>query len=332
MRNLVIGAGSIGTRHIRNLISLGHDVIAFDTSQKAVDKIKDEFQIHAFTILEDCFADLDDSTTAFICTPADSHIEYAKICAQQKMDLFIEKPLAASLDGIEDLIKIVNGNNLISMVGCNMRFDPGLEKLNELLKKKAIGQVYSISVEFGYDLSRWRKGVDYRHDYAVKKSQGGGVILDCIHELDYVCWLLESLPVEFKVTGGHISDLEIETEDIALIICKFANDVFGQVHVDYLQNSYYRACKVRGIEGALYWCFSPEKVSLTLITEGQRINCLDESMPFDVNDMYIKELKYFLDCRSRRIQPFNTVKQSKEVLNWAVSIRDELCNQQNRGE
>ena len=324
MKFLVIGTGSIGKRHIRNLIGLGHKVIGFDTSKESIKAASEEFNIKVFDGIDVCLADVPAIEAAFICTPADTHIEYAVICAKHKMDIFIEKPLAAGLDGTGELIEIIDKNNLVSMVGCNMRFDVGLAKLKTLLEKKTIGDIYSVNVEFGYDLRAWRKGVDYRKNYAAKKEQGGGVVFDCIHELDYICWMLDAFPEQYTVQGGHLSDLEIETEDIALVQCKFSNGVLGSIHLDYLQPSYCRTCKVLGSMGSLFWSLTPEKVSLKLINAQQEVNYFNEYDSFNINNMYVKGLEHFLECIKSRRQTVNTVADAVKILDWAKNIRDKL--------
>ena len=43
---------------------------------------------------------------------------------------------------------------------------------------------------FGYDLRLWRPGTDHRAGYSARAELGGGIVLDAIHELDYLLWLL----------------------------------------------------------------------------------------------------------------------------------------------
>jgi len=136
MKNIVIGTGSIGKRHIKNLLSLGEDVIAYDISETNLSNVKEQFGISVYNDIDDCLKKADQGMNAFICTPAPSHIYYAQKCADLKMDLFVEKPLADSMEGLDKLVHTINANNLVSLVGCNMRFDRGLSILKQLLEKK----------------------------------------------------------------------------------------------------------------------------------------------------------------------------------------------------
>lgn len=323
MKNIVIGTGSIGKRHIKNLLSLGEDVIAYDISETNLSNVKEQFGISVYNDIDDCLKKADQGMNAFICTPAPSHIYYAQKCADLKMDLFVEKPLADSMEGLDKLVHTINANNLVSLVGCNMRFDRGLSILKQLLEKKKIGCIYSARAEFGYHLSLWRPGTDYRDNYAVKKAMGGGIILDCIHELDYICWLLDSRPMQWKFIADIIGDLETETEDICTIICKLKNGILCEIHTDYLQKPYSRTCKIIGQKGTIEWDFSTGMVRIYLESQNNWEICLEQP-EYNINDMYTRELEYFLNCKKNRSKTFNSVEDAIDVLTWAISMRNQF--------
>jgi predicted dehydrogenase len=71
-----------------------------------------------------------------------------------------------------------------------MRFHPGIARLKELLNKDVIGKAVSARLQVGHYLPDWHPEEDYRQSYSAIKSMGGGVILDSIHELDYIRWLI----------------------------------------------------------------------------------------------------------------------------------------------
>src|SRR3989338_4123125 len=92
---LIIGLGSIGQRHHRNLLALGYgNVWAYDANNK---KIKD-LRLKISTLTPSALQDFD---VAFICTPNYLHMKHALLAARAGCDLFIEKPLSHSLKGID---------------------------------------------------------------------------------------------------------------------------------------------------------------------------------------------------------------------------------------
>ena len=253
---------------------------------------------------------------ALICSPNDLHVRQAILAAQAGCHLFIEKPLSHNLAGIDKLIRICGQKKLVNMAACNMRFHPCLNFIKKYLNEKKIRKVYSIHHEFGYNLAYWRPGIDYRKNYAAKKEMGGGIILDDIHEFDLLFWLNGFKSVkESTFIYDKISDLQIKTEDICLASFKFANKVIGSVKCDYLQEKYTRNCKVVGEKGNLEWRWGENIVWLHTKNKSQKLFAIKN---WDLNQMYIDELKYFFKCLDKKQKTFNDVKTVRNVLKYCV--------------
>lgn len=312
MRILLIGFGSIGKRHYRNLISLGYKNIAvFDSAETAFGGFDAVGRIKKLDVNSAKKFD-----TAFICSPNNLHIKHALICAKAGLHLFIEKSLSHNLNGVKKLEDICKKKSLITMVGCNMRFHPCLEFIKKYVSGKKLGKIYSIRHEMGYYLPYWRAKQDYRKNYAAKKSTGGGIILDDIHEYDLLFWLNDFNKVlKSEIMFNRASDLEIETEDQAAGAFLFSNKVLGVVLSDYLQKNYTRKCKVVGERGALEWDFKENKV---LLKAKDNIKKLFEAKNFDFNQTYIKEVKYFFDCIQKSRGTFNDIDIAGNLLKYCV--------------
>lgn len=323
MSNLVIGCGSIGCRHIGNLIAVEEPVVACDQSEKQLKETCERFGIKGNPNIEECFGLTAAGSAAFICTPANSHAYYARKCLSAGYDLFIEKPLSDAVEGLAEVARLAEQKQLITMVGCNMRFDCGLQRVKRYLDDGILGRLFGIRAEFGYDLRKWRQGTDYRDNYAVNREQGGGIILDGIHEFDYVCWLLNAIPEKSRSIAAISGDLETETEDICAVVCRFPDRVIGEIHVDCLQREYTRTCRVTGEKGAIEWDFAKSSVTLSLKDSGvEDIFCYADR--FDVNTMYSNELTHFLRCCDKRRQSGNSIKEATEILEWVISVRDQF--------
>ena len=229
MKFLVIGCGSIGRRHAKNLLALRQKVIATDIFSPNRRIMEENFGVKTFQRIEDAMKLKPNAI--IVCTPPNSHIPLAVKGLRRKIPVFVEKPLSASASGIKRLFSIAKRNRAGFFVGCNLRFTQGLQMVKKLLVQKAIGRVVGAEINFGYYLPFWRPGTDYRRNYAASRKMGGGVMLDAIHEIDYAIWLF-GCPKEVFAVYGKKSDLEIETEDFAEIKQKHGDFTFKMRIID----------------------------------------------------------------------------------------------------
>jgi predicted dehydrogenase len=234
-----------------------------------------------------------------IATPTHMHVAQAAEVASVARALFIEKPLACTRAGISDLSALVRDRGVISMVGCNMRFHPGPQKVKELLDSGQLGRILSARIHVGSYLPAWRPGTDYRLNYAAREETGGGCILDCIHEIDLACWYLGDV-VEVFCAAGHLSSLEIATEDVAVIVGRHESGALSEVHLDYVQRTYERGCQIAGEDGSVFWDFRDGQVRwFDAGSDGW--TKFEQPAGWKVNQMYVDEMQYFLECvRERR--------------------------------
>ena len=315
-RFLVVGCGSIGKRHIRNLLDLGAGhVLAFDA--------RDDRRDEAAALGAEAMRDIDAAwaaspDTVVVATPPSSHVPVALDAARRGCNLFVEKPLADGWEGMDEFLAEVRARNLVCLVGCNLRFHPGLLEVRRLLDEDAIGTVLGARIEFGQYLPDWHPWEDYRETYSARRSLGGGVILDAIHELDYATWLLGAVST-VTALAGHISDLEIDTEDMAAILLRFDSGAIGEVHLDYVQRAYSRSCRIYGEEGSLEWDFRTGVRVYSAATGEWRHHPLPED--WDPNYMYVEELRHLLRCLAGSERPTLDAEGAAEVLRIALAAR-----------
>jgi predicted dehydrogenase len=315
MKVLVVGCGSIGHRHIRNLRALGvSDILAFDPAQERLEGVAQEHQVFACPTLESGLAQNPDAV--LVCTPPHLHTLVAQQALEAGAHVFIEKPIANTLDGLDDLLAKARLHKRLICVGYNLRFQARLCKLKEMLDGGAIGKPLMICAEFGQYLPDWRPSQDYRTGYNVSAEMGGGIILDASHELDYVRWLGGEVESVYCV-AGHLSSLEMDTEDAAAITLRLASGIIVEVHLDCIQRSYARNCKVAGEEGTLMWDFN-EGVRLYLAATGRW-----ETFPMTEkpNDMYVEEMRHFLACLCGEATPVVDGYTGRRVLEIALAAR-----------
>jgi len=315
---LVIGCGSIGRRHLRNLKALGVEkLIAFDPSPENLAKAREETGAEIFNDFDKVLNQ--DIDVCFICSPSSLHIEQSVAAAQKGWHLFIEKPLSHNSDKITELEKIIEEKKLISLVGCNMRFHPGPKKVKELLEKKSIGKVLFADIYAGSYLPEWRPSTDYRMSYSGRKELGGGAILDCIHEIDLAFWYSGAGREVFGI--AERLSLDIETEDVAILILRHANNILSEIHLDYVQRTYERGCKIVGENGSIFWDFNSKQVKLYRAKEKEWETFLQPE-DWEINKMYLDETQHFLDCLEKNEQTICPVSQAAQVLKIALAAKE----------
>jgi predicted dehydrogenase len=316
-RFLVVGCGSIGKRHIKNLLALGaKNILAFDVRS---DRRTEAVQLGVTTTdnLESAWKFQPE--VALITVPTSLHVPLAFEAAKHGCDLFIEKPLSDRLDHLGELSEIVRRQKLITLVGCNLRFHSGLLTVKRLLQENAIGMVLSARMEFGQYLPDWHPWEDYRQTYSAQRKLGGGIILDAIHEIDLIQWIMGEVET-VACFAGKVSHLEIDTEDVAVILLRFSNGAIGEIHLDYVQRTYSRSSQLIGEEGTIRWNFSEPDVhwySAKTRTWAD-IPCKNQSDP---NQMYLDEMKHFLRCIVRQEHSAQDIFEAERVLKIALAAK-----------
>ncbi len=309
-RALVVGCGSIGRRHAKNLKSLGLRRLAFcDTNVEALQQCRKDVEGELFSNYGEALGSFKPDLV-LVCTPPVYHVEEALLALRARAHVFIEKPLSHESSGVEILIAEARRHDRSVQIGYNLRFHPGLQILKELIDSGKIGRVLWLNVEAGQYLPDWRPWQNYRESYSARKELGGGIILDGSHELDYICWLL-GRPTEVSCRAEHLSGLEVDVEDSAWIYLTFPERRRAELHLDFVQRTYTRTCKVVAETGTALWDFTSQDV---------RWFSADEpgwhSIPyvFEANDMYVAEMRHFLESLGRGTGPLIDLEQGRDLI------------------
>jgi len=324
MRILVIGCGSIGQRHIKNLVFLkAGEILAFDIDRKKLEEVKD---ISPLIKVANNLRKLweENPETVFITVPTALHTEYAIEAAKRGCHLFIEKPLSHNMRRLDELIKIAKNKKLVTFVGYSFRFNNCLVKMKELLENKAIGKIIAGRFHFGSYLPERHPWEDYRFGYGAKKSLGGGVILDVIsHNLDSLIFLLGK-PKEVFCYSSKKSDLCIDVEDISEVMMKFCGGEIISLHGNFFQRPYEHTFELIGDQGTIF-CDFVKKILRSYNIEEK--NWVTYHGARDLNTVYIKEVKYFIKCIEKKMLPPVDVARGKEELEILMKIKQATFKQ-----
>jgi predicted dehydrogenase len=164
-------------------------------------------------------------------------------------DVLVEKPIANTVTGATAMLRTAAECDRRLFVGCNMRFHPAVQLLRAHLP--SVGKVAFARAHFGNYLPNMRPGTDYRRNYSAVPEEGG-IILDAIHELDYLIWLFGPA-LSVCCETGQLGDLDAPIQDYAGLLMHHAHGVRSEIHIDYLQQFRRRGCEIVGTAGTMIW-------------------------------------------------------------------------------
>jgi predicted dehydrogenase len=238
---LVVGAGSIGSRHARNLAAAGASVTVTDIDQSRAAQVAGIPSMP----FDAPWAGHDGIV---IASPTSVHRTHAEAALATGAYVLIEKPLALPTDPVDGLLA---ANERI-MVGFNLRLHRPVARAVGLVHEGRAGTPLAVRAWFGSWLPDWRPETDYRAAYSARADLGGGILLDAIHELDLLVWLLGT--GELDVVGAIVSrvgPLEIDVEDTVKALLRTPTGVPVELSLDYLSRRYRRGLEVVGTEATV---------------------------------------------------------------------------------
>jgi predicted dehydrogenase len=301
MKILIVGLGSIALKHLKAINQIGLDckVYALRSSFKS-EEIEGVINIYNSNQLLDLKFDF-----AIISTPTHLHYENILDLAFNNIPLFIEKPAIHSLKNADKLVDLLEAQNLITYVACNLRFHPCILYLKDKIGIQNL-LINEVNVYCGSYLPDWRPSKDFRSSYSSSFEMGGGAHLDLFHELDYSIWLFGK-PETSNSFLRNKSTLKIDAIDYANYILEY--ETFA---VNVILNLFRRKAK-RTIELVL----ENETLCIDLINNsikndnGETIFSVKE---YDISQTYTVQLKYFMDCLNSGARPMNSLRESVEIL------------------
>lgn len=231
---LVIGYGSAGARHARVLTELGFDV---KVSSRRPLGVPDHYASLAQAL------EVARPSYVVIATETARHFEdvSALASADYSGHVLVEKPLFARPAPVP-------AHRFASLsVGYNLRFDPVLGRVREFIGQ---GPALSVDVYVGQYLPTWRPGRDYRKT-ASAAAGSGGVLRDLSHELDYLIWLFGPWR-RLSALGGHLSDLELASDDAYGLLLEMERCPLVTLHMNYLDRLGARRLAISCAHGSVH--------------------------------------------------------------------------------
>lgn len=226
LRILVIGTGSIGTRHANNLAQLGAEPIRLSLRELGLDGVLS------------AIANTPDVQGAVIATATQIRQVLIEALSARDLPVYVEKPIAYEPQALADFYAAASQPER-SMAGFMMRYHPLLARLVERAQED---ETFRFDFEIGHDVTQWRANWRFGDSYAAL-PEGGGVLLDLCHELDLAHTLFPGAVAHSVHSLGHA---DFPGVDMATQIALSAPGATGSVAMDYLSPVFLRRIRLRG--------------------------------------------------------------------------------------
>ena len=321
LKILIVGCGSMGTRHAHNLVKLGTKVSVCDVDVDRLNKL-------ATTLgLTNLFADYEEAISSnvdavIIATPSNLHFKQGMMAIKHGKHVLMEKPMTEYLGEAIELQAAVEKSGLVFMMAHTYRFRPEWKKVQNVFKEFELGKILTASFAGGWYLPDWHYRENYKDEYAAKKEMGGGVVLTGLsHIFDLTIWLFGDVE-NFSGIKAKVSNLDIDVEDHASCTILTDRGILVTIQENFLERCPKRNLRVTADRGHYEFDFIRNVVNVWSIDrrrrypgaiEGRKKNDLYQviesgllydlssdkfsinSDPPNSNLPYTAELVYFLD-------------------------------------
>ena len=317
---LIAGLGSVGRRHMQNLISLGEtDIVLLRTGKATLpdDELANypvETDIHEAIKKHKPDAVIVSNPTAF-------HLNIAIPAAEAGCAILLEKPISHSMERINELGSAVKKSGSKVLVAFQFRFHPSLIKAKELISNGEIGRIISAHVHFGEYLPAWHPWEDYRISYAARAELGGGVVATQCHSLDYLPWLVGEKVESVLGFTAKLSDLEMDVEDTAKISLRFASGVLGSLHLDFNQQPPEHHFTIVGTNGTIKWNLADGAVRVYRIDK-KEWDIFPLPTDWERNVMFLEQTKHFVDVVNGKSLPSCTLEDGIQVMKLISAVHE----------
>lgn len=319
MKYLIAGLGSIGRRHMRNLVALGEtDIVLFRTRKATMP----EDELAAFPQETDLHAALKKHKpdAVIVANPTAFHLDIAIPAAEAGCAILLEKPISHSTERLDQLEAAVQKSGSKVLVGFQFRFHPGLVRAKQLISDGEIGRVISAHVHFGEYLPAWHPWEDYRKGYAARADMGGGVVLTQCHALDYLPWLVGKVESAWGFTA-KLSDLEVDVEDTAKIGLRFEGGALGSLHLDYNQQPPAHYFEIIGTKGSLQWNLL-DGATRIYRAEKKDWETYPLSAGWERNVMFMEQMQHFVAVVRGEVEPSCSLEDGVRVQKLAQAVHE----------
>lgn len=201
LRVLVVGCGNMGSAHAMAYQTLnGFEICGLVATGKSKEILQKKLGV-PYELYTDFYEALATTQPDAVCiaTYPDTHEAYAVKAFESGCHVFIEKPLADSVEGSIRVAKAAKKANKKLLVGYILRYHPSWQKFTELAQEMGKPLVMRMN------LNQQSHGPKWTVHRNLMKSLSP--IVDCaVHYIDIMCQMTRSKPIQVSAIGARLTD------------------------------------------------------------------------------------------------------------------------------
>ena len=322
---LIVGVGSVGKRHARNLSALGCKISCIDLQIERICDLAEEIEIIGqFKSINEAFVLKQKYDGAVIASPTGSHSEALHQLVKHHLSILLEKPVAKSLAEATRMFDLSAEKNIPVLLGYTWRWWKPLRRVQEHINSNTIGPIRHVQFYMSAHLADWHPWEPYQSFFMASAAQGGGALLDESHWIDMMIYFF-GMPEKILGKVEKISNLEIETDDNVDVIAYYPNGLRVTIHLDLYGRPHEKSIRFVGEDGTLMWSAHPNRIKLSgrpeKVWEEEIFDC-------DRNDMFVSVAEEFINLISGNIK--NLTCQLKDGLS-VMKIIEMIRRSSNEG-
>lgn len=223
VRIAIIGHGFMGHEHEAMLSEMdGIQLVGIsDIDSAQLEDVKKG--IKRYRNNEELFAD-PEVDVVLIAANNNQHHDLVIQAARAGKDVICEKPVAMSLEELDDMVRVTEECGVKFTVHHQRRMDPDFRIMKEVYDQKELGEVYMLKNSlYGFNGNM--------HDWHIYKSEGGGMLYDWgVHLLDQILWMMSGAKIT-SVYADIRNVINEEVDDYFKILLRFDNNVTAEVEL-----------------------------------------------------------------------------------------------------
>ena len=285
---LVVGSGSAGQRHGRNLRELGCRIGYFDPRTDRLEQATAEDPAAGrFTELETAISNRAWDGVV-VASPPNFHVDQIlQILQAQACPVLSEKPLSIDAPSAAQL----RDYSSRILLGYTYRWWPPLAEYRRKLQEGAIGSIRNMRFVMSAHLADWHPWEPYQDFFMAHKGLGGGALLDESHFIDLMLWFL-GWPDSVFAQVDRISDLEIDSDDNVDILVRYASGERVNLHLDLIGRPHERSITAVGEHGSLVYSYEDNAI---LQGSSAERNWDKQVFTCERNDMFMGVARDYID-------------------------------------
>lgn len=180
----IIGTG-VGVRtHFKTFQKLknAHVIAISGSTKQRAKQVAQEYGISKYCEDYKELINIEELDLVCITSPNIYHYEQARYCIEKGKNMLLEKPVGMNIEETTKLVQMSKGSNKINIVNHQLRYNPYLQKVRELISQDKLGRLYYINI---HQQSNGFSNLNMPWTWSLEENQGGGVRLAMgVHLID----------------------------------------------------------------------------------------------------------------------------------------------------